>query len=589
MDNIDNVDLFSDNISDITPVSSISEEINTNNNNNVENNISKVVSITKNKSESEKAGNEDEKIKDNNLNDFYSDIEVELSLNSPEIIDKKIEKLENYVINSQSISSDNNNNSIISISSTTYSMISLSQNEQNENNKRETIDNNSGLIKKLKNGDDMYVEIVVNNNKTIINGDRGDTKTSTDNVNKQESSELKKVVRKRGRPRKKKIENSKSCEKEKIKIFHSTPQKKVSYFMEHDDDDDDDIIPTAEELFDKSFQELSQKDNRDNIENIRNKNPFEIIDSIFSSSDDDDIFMDRTLKIPGEGVLAYYKYDRRYHPAKILSYIKSNKTYKLLFWTGYKLTLKRKQFFTKYQPEFLTVELGEQRSEKDDVDLRCFKEDELNNYIKEFIPKAQEFLKKYSWRYKDFINLELNSIKTYKELIKSSFLGFLSNTEIEYTIDQFKLALVHKTLILDDLPIIIDISEDKLMKLKENNNNQVNNENNNIPSSSGHVTRRMKKKLNSENLPDSQRTNESDTIMSSLCVNELSFIDKLCRYILLPEFSIWMYMQLENKDYKESEKLCRDYEQSYDWVTEILHYRETFASGRDFIKKHQKA
>lgn len=189
--------------------------------------------------------------------------------------------------------------------------------------------------------------------------------------------------------------------------------------------------------------------------------------------------------------------------------------------------------------------------------------------------------------------MELNSIKTHKELVKNSCLGYLSNTEIEYTIDQFKLALAHKTMVLDDLPVTINISEDILKKtMKEDANQDTNNQdhddNDNEPSS-GHITRRKKKKLFTETLTESQKTNESDTIMSSLCVNEISYIDKLCRYILLPEFCIWIYMQRENKDYEESERLCKEHHQSYDWVTEILHYRETFASGRYFIKEHQKA
>ncbi|OUM61547.1 hypothetical protein PIROE2DRAFT_62429 [Piromyces sp. E2] len=439
----------------------------------------------------------------------------------------------------------------------------------------------------------MFVEIYVNNNNKTLTSDCEHEKTEilSDGVNKPESSEPKKVGKKRGRPKKVRAEDSKNNDKEKQKIFHSTPKKAATNFMEFndddDDDDDDDILPTAEELFDKSFHEFSQNyDSKDDIKNVKDQNPFEIIESIFSSSDDDDIFMDKTLKIPGEGVLAYYRYDKKFHPAKILSYMKSSKSYKLRFWTGYISTLKRNKFYTKYQPEFLTVELGNQRSEKDFVKLRRFKEEELNDYIKEFIPMAQSFLKKYSWRYKEFINLELNSVKTHKELIKNYFLGILSNSEIEYTIDQFKLALVHKSLVLEGLPITINISEDKLVKSKEDTH-QDSNKNNNDQPLSGHVTRRMKKKLFTDGLTDSQKTNESDTLMSSLCVNELSFIDKLCRYILLPEFSIWINMQLKDIGYDEAEKLCRDNEQSYDWVTEILHYRETFSSGRYFIKENQ--
>jgi len=498
MDSVDvNIEeLFSDDISDIPSI--ITDETNSHSKGNKDNNLT-----SDNSAKNGDKKKENEKENENEKHNYSSDVEAELGLNSPsEIIDREIEKLERYIIKTQGGPISNfNDNSIISISSTSYSQLSFSQ---NENNKRESIgSSNNGLIKKLRNEDDLLIEIVVNN-KNKKNANKSENETTSvipmKNIDKQEAPEPKKVVRKRGRPRKKKNENSKNNEKGKQQVYQSTPKKTGISFMELDDDDNDDIIPTAEELFDKSFYEFSQKNNdkKDNTDNVKNQSPFEIIESIFSSSDDDDIYMDKTLKIPGEGVLAYYKYDRRYHPAKILSYVKSNKTYKLLFWTGYKLTLKRNQFYTKYQPEFLTVELGEQRSEKDDVELNHFDDDELNDYMKEFIPKAPEFLKQYSWRYKDFINLELNSIKTHKELIKNSCFGYLSNTEIEYTIDQFKLALAHKSLVLDDLPITINISEDILMKSKEalsqdTGDNKDNN--NNYSDNDQPVTRRKKKKV----------------------------------------------------------------------------------------------
>eukprot|EP00833_Pecoramyces_ruminatium_P011454 jgi/Orpsp1_1/1185486/evm.model.c7180000094033.1 len=178
----------------------------------------------------------------------------------------------------------------------------------------------------------------------------------------------------KGKKSKKKNKKNQNDIKETLEIF-SSPMRNIDEIMKKNqmDDDFDDIIPSVEEIFDWSCNECSREIKKSEINKNSNNLDFSnIIDTIFDSSDEEDLYVDKTLTIPGETVLAYYPDDKRYHPAKIESFSKKSKTYKLLFWTGYRRHLKRQQFYTKYQPEFLTVELGQQRTDKDDEELRRF-------------------------------------------------------------------------------------------------------------------------------------------------------------------------------------------------------------------------
>jgi len=234
------------------------------------------------------------KEEDNNTDNSLSDIEAELNCTTPEIIERKVEIQENnnnnVIMKSNQPSTPNLNNnsfydSVISISSDFSPEKITEDGINNENHKREPLESSSGLIKKLKNEENMYIEILVNNNinnKVVVTNNHGNnvlattSSFSSDTQNLSESTEPKKVVKKRGRPRKKKKtepstttanENSQKTKskRKETKIRHppppqSTPKKEISFqsFMD-DDDDDNNLIPTAEELFDKSFNEYSQK------------------------------------------------------------------------------------------------------------------------------------------------------------------------------------------------------------------------------------------------------------------------------------------------------------------------------------------
>jgi len=405
-------------------------------------------------------------------------------------------------------------------------------------------------------------------------------------------------MKKRGRKRKSSVKNS-------VEIFSSNIKNSDENERKETIDDSDDM-PTAEEMLVWSCNEHSREIKKSEINklenkkiyeptsnNIKDQDPYEIINSIFSSSDEDDLLVDKTLTIPGETVLAYYSDDRRYHPAKIISYSQKTDTYKLLFWTNYKKNLKRNKFYTKYQPEFLTVELGEQNTDKDEEELRHYEDKDLLDLIQEFIPTTNKFLEEYSLRYKNFIDEELSSSRTNKLLIENIFMGYFNTIEIEYIVNQFKLSLINKSLILDKLPLSIKPNEEKLKKLQEQikseNSNKENEDNISSPRSSNyHCRSNTRGRDLSENISDSQKSNTSDSLTSCLRVNEVIYIDKLCRYVLLPEFTIWLCMKEEGKNYEESEKFCKNYKKNYDWANEVLHYRETFTSGRYFLMEHQK-
>ncbi|CAG8766209.1 16829_t:CDS:2, partial [Racocetra persica] len=72
---------------------------------------------------------------------------------------------------------------------------------------------------------------------------------------------------------------------------------------------------------------------------------------------------DESLMIPGELVLACAL--KKYYPAKITSYTEPDK-YKIKFCDGTTTTVTRKKFFTRYEDEFQTCQLGDIELEKED-------------------------------------------------------------------------------------------------------------------------------------------------------------------------------------------------------------------------------
>ncbi|KAJ3181031.1 hypothetical protein HDU85_003733 [Gaertneriomyces sp. JEL0708] len=65
------------------------------------------------------------------------------------------------------------------------------------------------------------------------------------------------------------------------------------------------------------------------------------------------------LKIPGEGVLARGKNDKRYYPARVIKYDPQKNTYQIEYATWNTSNLRRHEFFAVYEKPFRHVELGE--------------------------------------------------------------------------------------------------------------------------------------------------------------------------------------------------------------------------------------
>lgn len=309
------------------------------------------------------------------------------------------------------------------------------------------------------------------------------------------------------------------------------------------------------------------------------------------------------------------------------------------------------------------------------------------------------------------LNPKINvSIKTDKLLTESTFLGPFINQEREYIIKCLEEALKSGKLKLDQIYIpccntdrhntnshtinekssvdskstnISDITTNNEVEnhnIEKNNledneekdkNNDINNNNTDIKINNQNKNEDKNKCLNpkelsqeigliknkddikskfDENNKNHQKIEQKNilNLFNNIDIYNISYIDKLCRYVLLPELIILMVMERENEkfeeishtnesdhnenkieaevenksqninkvdenddanstnntktnkskcisdkdkskkiNYEEAEKICKEEEHSYDWITEILHYRETFSSGLYFIKEHQ--
>ncbi|KAJ3156782.1 hypothetical protein HDU86_003548 [Geranomyces michiganensis] len=105
-------------------------------------------------------------------------------------------------------------------------------------------------------------------------------------------------------------------------------------------------------------------------------------------SDTDSEYPDRSLRIPGEAVLARAHEDEFYYPAYITSYNPSNNKYKVQYSSGHFRSLRRQDFYTKFQPAFNWVQLGDMRQNEDDsgTPMEAFEDSELLADIQSVLP-----------------------------------------------------------------------------------------------------------------------------------------------------------------------------------------------------------
>ncbi|CAG8571408.1 4886_t:CDS:2 [Diversispora eburnea] len=115
---------------------------------------------------------------------------------------------------------------------------------------------------------------------------------------------------------------------------------------------------------------------------------------------DDDFNKDNSLTIPGEPILAMVK--KYYYPARILDYIKYDK-YKVKLCYGYTRVIPRNKFYTRYEKEFQTCELGEISMAPEDPDYHDPKLIETICKKEEILYKVLTGNEKSAWRYDRFI------------------------------------------------------------------------------------------------------------------------------------------------------------------------------------------
>ncbi|KAJ3157987.1 hypothetical protein HDU89_000369 [Geranomyces variabilis] len=112
------------------------------------------------------------------------------------------------------------------------------------------------------------------------------------------------------------------------------------------------------------------------------------------NSDTDSEYPDRSLRIPGEAVLARAHEDDCYYPARVTSYNPINQKYKVQYSSGHFRSLRRQDFYTKFQPAFKMVQLGDigQGEYDNGTPMEAFEDSDLLADIESVIPAIHELV-----------------------------------------------------------------------------------------------------------------------------------------------------------------------------------------------------
>ncbi|KAJ3175505.1 ATP-dependent DNA/RNA helicase [Geranomyces variabilis] len=116
------------------------------------------------------------------------------------------------------------------------------------------------------------------------------------------------------------------------------------------------------------------------------------------NSDTDSEYPDRSLRIPGEAVLARAHEDDCYYPARITSYNPINQKYKVQYSSGHFRSLRRQDFYTKFQPAFKMVQLGDvgQGEYDNGTPMEAFEDSELLADIKSVLPAIHDLVQNHT-------------------------------------------------------------------------------------------------------------------------------------------------------------------------------------------------
>ncbi|KAI8587783.1 hypothetical protein BDZ88DRAFT_424272 [Geranomyces variabilis] len=101
-----------------------------------------------------------------------------------------------------------------------------------------------------------------------------------------------------------------------------------------------------------------------------------------------------SLRIPGEAVLARAHEDDCYYPARVTSYNPINQKYKVQYSSGHFRSLRRQDFYTKFQPAFKMVQLGDigQGEYDNGTPMEAFEDSDLLADIESVLPAIHELV-----------------------------------------------------------------------------------------------------------------------------------------------------------------------------------------------------
>ncbi|KAF9921920.1 hypothetical protein FBU30_008012 [Linnemannia zychae] len=248
---------------------------------------------------------------------------------------------------------------------------------------------------------------------------------------------------------------------------------------------------------------------------------------------------DSSLSIPGELVLAQAERGH-YYPGRIQSFNKKTNKYKIELATGHFPSLERKRFFTRYQREFQTCQLGEMVLDEMDEN---FEDPELESEIIELYPLLYAIIAG--------TDDEAGRLKAFQQGGKArnqlaQRVGPGDFTKWQYT-------LINRILQSEFLP---DLSTTKQIPRMIGRS----------PSATGASAKTPMKR-------------EGDITFSFSDQKRVHFVTD----VLLPETITRLTMRRKNMSYPEADKSvlegCRPYNTDIYWVDDIMAARDSFLDG----------
>ncbi|CAI2166445.1 11241_t:CDS:2 [Funneliformis geosporum] len=295
---------------------------------------------------------------------------------------------------------------------------------------------------------------------------------------------------------------------------------------------------------------------------------------ISKEGSDFEIGKDGNLQIPGEYVLARARPTKKYYPATIISFDKPDK-YKILFCDHSSGTVKRNDFFTKYEGGFKTCELGCFEMEYEDP---TYEEPDLIKTIQSLEPILSQILRgkeNSSWRFQHFY---MGGKK--RNLLASKV------SQGPFTLSQFGLiARVLRGMFIPEIAESIDKKSKILSPVKLTNKRDIKNEEESIEG----VTAKSKNVVDNDksmNIEDSITIQHEESLFDSDLSNDIKL--RFVNDVLLPETIIRLIMIDEKIGYEEADCKMLDGYNELRWVENLIAERTSFQVGSESLREKAK-